>query len=198
MREYELLRTAITEKEKAIVQYNSILYATVAVILTYALDKPNYFLSLIPYAVILPLYLLTEGCYASMCVMGTYFYVFHEGEDSEFRWEKRHQEFDKAAKHRAGPISWLIGRVLSRIHYFFITLICAFIATYKVIISDVMWTEKGISLTFTWLSTIAVIIVMLIKVTDWPSLRERFIKEWREVENKEKAQQKRNANRNPQ
>ena len=134
-----------------------------------------------------------------MCVIGTYFYIFHEGTNSEFQWEIRHQEFDKLERRQVSFIKWYIRRVSARAHYVIITLVCAFLATYKIIFSQNIWYQIIISLTFTWVLTIFVITFMVIKVTDWPALRDELITKWQKVKAAEEQEaQKRKNNRNPQ
>ena len=69
-------------------------------------------------------------------------------------------------KRQAGFIKWYVRRVTARAHYVIITLVCAFLSTYKIILSQNALYKSVISLLFTWGLTIAVITFMVIKVTD--------------------------------
>lgn len=98
MSEYELLRQEILEDYKAITQYNLALFSIVSATLAFVLGREEYYLCLVPYLAIVPLFLLCEVTRKNICRIASYMAVFLEGE--AYNWENRHQklEFKKSKK----------------------------------------------------------------------------------------------------
>ena len=198
MSEYELLRAEILLRSEARTQYNNILYAVVAAILTYAFSQDNYFLFLVPYIVILPLYLLSENSRRSTVRLATYMYVFLEGQ--EYHWETRQWEQDKMNRAKRSTIAHYFYLMKTRTQYFLVSLICSISATYKVISSNMDKTGKCASFLFIWILAILVIIIMMINITDYTKIKYAFIQQWQAVKaaEEQEAQKRKNNNRNPQ
>ena len=95
-KEYELLRSEIINTYNHIQSIHNILYTAVGAILAFALKteiKSCAICLLLPWLIILPLYLTMEAKHRGVAELGAYLYVFHEGD--KFNWERRHHSFDK-------------------------------------------------------------------------------------------------------
>ena len=86
-KEYLMLRDEILKDYEIIQNSRNVLYAAVAAILAFAVDQKEALLFLIPYIVIIPVYLVTIDYTLNMYKLGTYLKVFHE--QGDFRWENR-------------------------------------------------------------------------------------------------------------
>ena len=83
-KEYLMLRDEIMKDYEIIQNSRNVLYVAVAAILAFAVDQKEAFLFLVPYIVIIPVYLVTIDFTLNMYKLGTYLKVFHEQVD--FRW----------------------------------------------------------------------------------------------------------------
>ena len=200
MSEYELIRAEIRDAGNKVSQYNSVLYATTAALLAFAFDKDSFVFCLLPYVVILPLYILAEVTKRAECNKAAYLYVFCEGQD--YRWEIRHHEYDKKdriaiSNNEQNVLKWTIEKMLSRFDYFSMNIICLIAALYKIVYSNSSYTTKWLQSIFVVTLTLVATIIMAIKAIDYVVERDKAIKQWRIIKAAEEAQ-KRNNNRNPQ
>lgn len=86
-REYLMLREEIMKYYDIIHGSRNTLYVVLAAILTLAIPSDEPLLCLVPYCVIIPVYIVTIDYQYGMWRMGTYLSTFLEGE--EFNWETR-------------------------------------------------------------------------------------------------------------
>ena len=196
MKEYELLVEKIRDPDQEIVQYNSILYTATAAILAFTFEKDSALLCLLPYLVIVPVYLLIQQKRESQHRITAYLIVFLEGTD--YRHEKR--LYKLWSKDRASSSSKKIGFFTARSHFpaFIATLICAILATYKIVCSICSPLEKRVTLAFIWIVTVIVTIIMICSFirADYEDI---CIAKWQAIKMEEEQEaRKRNANRNPQ
>ena len=94
MNEYELLRAEFIHNSESIVQYENMMYASVAAILAFAAQAENYLLCLAAYVIIIPCFFVIMNRKKSTCFIATYMYVFLEGEDKQYHWEQRSYEYN--------------------------------------------------------------------------------------------------------
>lgn len=170
------------EKQRIRAQYSSILYTGTAAILTLAFTRDEFFLGLVPYIVLFPLYILTESINDALCKLGSYMYVFLEGR--EYRWERRHQIFDgmMQTRHRVSRVKFLAE---NRLHYFMISVICSAVTTYKIIISGMNLAQKGTVSVLVWVFTAVVMWMMAHSATDFVQRREEMIQYWEAIKARE-------------
>lgn len=96
MKEYEMLRAEMMDDYKTISQYNVVLYTATATILAFAIKDGTFLSCLIPYCVLLPLYLICEAKRRGICRIAAYLNVYYEG--TEYNWERRHHVFDETVE----------------------------------------------------------------------------------------------------
>ena len=81
MSEYEILAEKIKDRDQEIVQYNSLLYTATAALLAFTFENDNPLLCLLPYLIIVPVYLLIQQKRESQHRISAYMIVFLEGTD---------------------------------------------------------------------------------------------------------------------
>lgn len=174
-KEYEMLRAEMMEYYRAITQYGNILYTAVAAILVFALQKDAFYLCLVPYIVILPLYLLTEAKSRGICKIAAYMYVFLEG--GNYFWEHRHHIIDKIQPGKRGSL----------IPYFYLAPACSACAIYKIVIIPRTVPEYIFKIGFVVLVTVVTLIIMAKNKVNYVSVKDSFIEEWEKLKKAEEA-----------
>ena len=112
MEEYEYIRREIELKINKIDNFNSVFYATVAVIFTFAFTQKEALVFLVPVIVIVPIYTIRMDEISSMLRMGAYLFVFWEGTD--FFWETRLIKYDEKFKYNKPDVNpYVIVSVVS-------------------------------------------------------------------------------------
>lgn len=94
--EYLMLREEILNNSNMENNTINFFYATAAAILAFSIDKSDSLYILISYVVIIPAYLIVRSKRRSICKIGAYLKVFHEG--NEFNWETRSCELYKGSE----------------------------------------------------------------------------------------------------
>lgn len=181
MKEYEFLRAEIMDDYKYIAQYNVVLYTASATILAFALQKEQFILSLVPYIILLPLYLMCEEKRRGICKIAAYLHVFLEG--TEFNWERRHHVFD--GKNNKNRKKSFFSDNVSPLPYYCLALVCSASAISKIAIYQSCWIEKAVDLSFVIMITIITIAIMNKHKTDYVNTRDRYIKYWEEQKKSE-------------
>lgn len=87
--EYKALRQELLHSYTIVDSSRNILYITVAYILTFATTQGNSYLYLLPFAVIIPIYLIAINYTFDMYRICTYIMVFGENETNNYKWETR-------------------------------------------------------------------------------------------------------------
>lgn len=169
MKEYELLRNEMMESYRAITQYNTVLYTATATILALVLQRDEYLLCLIPYIVIIPLFLLCESKRNGICRIAAYMNVFLEGD--EFNWERRHHLFDQKKTRSRGSLH----------PYYFLMLTCTGFSIYKIICGEYSCTAMCIRIVAVLTLLIISLIVMKSKTVNYTKTRDELINDWREI-----------------
>ncbi len=96
-KEYLMIKEEIMYYYSVIHSSRNILYVALGTILTYALSSSEPMICLVPYCVIIPVYIVTIDYQYGMWRMGTYLSVFLEGKD--FNWETRLHKLNTASKN---------------------------------------------------------------------------------------------------
>ena len=168
MEEYKMLRQEILEDHRVIAQYTGILYAAVAAILAFAVKEGDFLLYLVPYVVILPLFLAGEARMRSICGIAAYLYVFHEGED--FRWERRHHRLEVEKGHRR---NWR-----GNFPYYLLAMISTALSEYQLLFSGCDRVTKIAVGLLVALGSLGAMLVMWRNTTNYVAERTRMITEW--------------------
>lgn len=108
--EYKLLRDEILLCFQNISNYNTVLYTASGAILTFALGKTEYYYSLVPLVVILPLCLLCENEHKKICMIASYLQTFYEGEN--YQWETRLTELDNKFGNKKRPVKEILPYIV--------------------------------------------------------------------------------------
>ena len=181
MKEYELLRAEILEDYTHINQYENLLYTVVAAILVFSLQSNWYLLCLIPYVVILPVFLIVMGIKSGICKIATYMQAFLEGAD--FNWETRHAYFDKTyIPGKQGALKW---RTHSQ--YYLLSAICSLAAIYKILVSNYSVVGVCVRAIAVSIFTAFVFIVIFRNTLDYGKTKEKMLRHWRKVKEEMKS-----------
>lgn len=131
-KEYEMIREEIMYMYKAIQELRKILYVMVVSVLTIAVGRNESLLCLVPYCVIIPIYIVTIDYQYSMWKLGAYLIIFHEGK--EYNWETRLHNFNvnEGNKNRSGAKSFHSPFVATSI-------ICTILFFVKIDYSDITY-----------------------------------------------------------
>ena len=169
-----MLRNEMMQCYNTIKDYNIALYSSTAVVLTFALQRQEYFLCMIPMIIIVPLHLLSQNRKKSICYIASYLYFFLEG--NEYNWERRHEKYDLIFRKKS--IWWIDP------HYFLV-ITCGLCSIYKLLnrYSNEIKLQNGkieYIKAFSILIICLIILVILRKtVIDYNSKRAEYIKQWR-------------------
>ena len=109
--ESTMLREEIMLSMKTVKGYNNILYTTTVALLAFAFNSANSALFLLPFIVLIPLFLLTKREMMQVMRIGAYILVFLE-ESSIINWEKRLNSYDilfKKNSHKHIPLNAYLG-----------------------------------------------------------------------------------------
>lgn len=179
-KEYLMLRDEIMKDYEIIQNSRNVLYVAVAAILAFAVDQKEAFLFLVPYIVIIPIYLVTIDFKLNMYKLGTYLKVFHE--QGDFHWENRlyvfNYEIEKRVTrgeqffHAPFTVSALVCLVM-----FFASL------TYPESIRDA---SVGFTLgVIAAISLFAAVAVIFFKYRNIKKIQDNYINSWENVKEKE-------------
>ena len=175
-----MLREEILESYRAITQFTSILYAAVAAIFTYASKENNYILYLIPYIVIIPMFLAAQDKLRSICGIAAYLIVFHEG--NHFNWEKRHGALDLQL-NRNRKHNW----DATFPSYYCIAIISSVAAGYNLLIADQYdCIGKIIRGAIIFFGTIVFLLIMRSHAVDYNDERSKMVENWSQIKSGEK------------
>ena len=183
-----------------VVKYNLALYSASAAILTFAFstDSP-FFLCLLPYAILLPLCLLTERKRSDISDLSTYMIVFLENDQTGFAWETRRHLLDKLEE---SPSLWRkFGRWTSkiispRLSYYLTAILCTSATIYKIsCLPGETADNKRNFIIAVVIFTIFILLIMQSNIHSYSQERGVRIEKWRKVkEIEERAKQDTNHN----
>lgn len=173
-KEYLMIREEIMYYYNVIHSSRNILYVALAAILTFAISSKEPLLCMLPYCVIIPIYIITIDYQYGMWRMGTYLLVFLEGED--FNWERRLHKLNTKIENK-------INRHASSYHWpFTITSLCCTILFFLKINYNNITYKTVLEIVFSILLTIGFLI--FIKSQKSPDLiKQTYIKEWEIIKN---------------
>lgn len=175
MKEYEILRTEIIENYNGIRQYENVLYTVVAAILVFALQSDWYLLCLIPYVVILPVFLIVMATKFSICKIATYMQIFLEGND--YNWETRYNYFDRTyIPGKQGVLKWK-----THSQYYLLSTICSLAAIYKIIVGNYNVIGTLIRAVSVSLFTLIVYIILYRNTLDYEKTKESMRRHWEKI-----------------
>ncbi len=171
-KEYLMLREEIMYYYKVIHSARNILYASLGAILTFAISKNEPLLCLIPYCVIIPIYIITIDYQYGMWRMGTYLLVFLEGK--EFNWERRLHKLNTKSTGQ-------INRHASSYNWpFVVTSLCCTLLFFIKIDYKNIDCKTILEIIFSISLTIG--FLMFIKIQKSPDkIKEAYIQEWKNI-----------------
>ena len=97
--EYQALRSELLHSYTIVDSSRNILYVTVSCMLAFAVTNDDIELYLLPFSVIIPVYLIAINYTYDMYRIGTYISVFGEGPTSDYKWESRQLVLNKQKDH---------------------------------------------------------------------------------------------------
>jgi hypothetical protein len=186
MKEYEFLRAEMMDYYQTISQYNVVMYTATATILVFALKESLFLFCLIPYCVVLPLYLMCEAKRRGICRIAAYMIVFLEGKD--YNWESRHHSFDE--KNEIKKRKRFFRTSSSPLPFFLLAMVCSLASLCKVYFYDTVLVDKLIQAAIVVLITVVAIVVMTVNKVDYTKVRQQYIDKWREWKKDENSEDK--------
>lgn len=176
-KEYLMIREEIMYYYNVIHSSRNILYVALATILTFAISKNDPLLCMIPYCVIIPIYIVTIDYQYGMWRMGTYLLVFLEGQN--FNWENRLHKLNTNLMNG-------VNRHASSYHWpFIITSLCCTILFFLKINYKNIDYKTILEIIFSVSLTIGFLI--FIKAQKTPDeIKQTYINEWKSVMSLEK------------
>lgn len=171
-KEYLMIREEIMYYYNVIHSSRNILYVALAAILTFAISKKEPLLCMIPYSVIIPIYIVTIDYQYGMWRMGTYLAVFLEGQS--FNWERRLHELNTQPKKG-------INRHASSYHWpFIITSLCCTILFFLKINYKNIDYKAVLEIIFSVLLTIGFLLFIMVQKSP-DKIKQTYIDEWRNI-----------------
>ena len=175
--EYEAIREEILSSMQTVKSYRNLLYTIVIAALAFAFDKDEAILFLVPFCAIIPLYLLAMHQIDSTMRLGAYIYVFLEP-GTDCQWETRLLEYDKLHKNQYSTKKTSVDP------YWCVSLCCLVLSILKV-----DYCNRNLD----FYITIAIQIIILVlciyfftmKRYDYLKTKEKYIKEWKEIQENE-------------
>lgn len=172
--EYKTLREEIVHSYTIVDSSRNILYITVAYILTFATTKDTPFLYLLPFAVIIPVYLVAINYTFDMYRIGTYIMIFGETESSDLRWETRQYRLNRQPKDA-------MPRQAKTFHipYIFLGFVCSVL-----FFSSIDYSNLSAADLFSFLLGMILTMILLfiyIYYHDMISVQDKYIEGWQRV-----------------
>lgn len=178
--EYEALREEILSSMQTVKNYRTLLYTIVIAALAFAFDKDIALLFLLPFCAIIPLYLLAMHQVDSTIRIGAYIYVFLEP-NTDCQWETRLLKYDKLHRNQYSTKRTSIDA------YWYVSICCLFLSIIKLNYDNI-----GFEFCVTIIAQIIVLIdciwIFVKKRPDYLKLKEKYIKEWKEIQDAEKLE----------
>lgn len=163
------------ENSKVISQNTSVLYTAVAAIFALAINTNNFVFYMIPYFVIIPIFLASEVKARSNCRIGAYLNVFCEG--TEYNWERRPQMLEENVHQKR---NWR-----STLSYYILGVVSSVAAEIQLIFSNNnSYLEKGIYGSAILLGTIVAFVILKKNTIDYAKERKKMINQWIEIKDK--------------
>lgn len=174
--EYKILRDEINQKIDLVNSLTTFTLTTVVAILTFALMRKNPLLYLLPFCIIIPMYMRISYYRSAMVKISAYMIIFLEDEIEDINWETRNTYLMDNIERKDGSI------VLSARYYenFVLSIICYILYIYNYI------SGKEINIT----SIIYILAPSLLVIWIWHIVRhindiesekKEWIKEWEKV-----------------
>ena len=186
-KEYLMLRDEILKDYEIIQNSRNVLYAAVAAILAFAVDQKEALLFLIPYIVIIPVYLVTIDYTLNMYKLGTYLKVFHE--QGDFRWESRLYLLNYGTKKR----------VTRGAQFFHAPFIVSALVCFVMFFASVTYPKsiRDVSVGFTLGAAAAIVLpvavaVIFFKYKNIKKIQDSYIRSWKDVKKEESRKATRN------
>jgi len=173
MSEYEMLREEIMQKYRIIAGYNTAIFTSYAAIFAFVWNTDNPFAFLLPLAVVVPLFLISEQEHYLICNIAAYLYVFKEGND--YNWERLNY-YNIKIGNKKEIRSW--RRVIP--HYVLI-IICGIISISRVYDNHSINYFKMILII---LICVICLIVLSVNTVDYTKAYSHYLKKWNNIKNK--------------
>lgn len=166
--------------------YRNLLYSIVVAVLAFAVDKEDSLLFLVPFAAIIPIYLMAMSQVKSMMRTVAYIYVFLEP-NTECKWETRLYERDKL--HRIQHNS----KKTSIDPYWGVSICCIALSVLNLNFKCIDY-KFYLSVSLQFLILLVCIYVFIKKRPDYYKVKSKYISEWREIKRREQKRKRRQIN----
>lgn len=178
--EYKTLRDEILHSYTIVDSSRNILYIAVAYILTFATNKENPLLYLLPFTVIIPIYLIAINYTFDIYRIATYIKVFAEADNSTFRWESRQFMLNTEIENR-------MPRQAKMFHVPYVSsgIMCTILFFASIDLFSQTKTEETFFSIVLCIIFFVILICIFIYFRDMISVQRKYIEAWEEVKAKE-------------
>lgn len=184
--EYESLRNEITQKIDLVNSLMTFTLTTVVAILTFALTKKNELLYLLPFCIIIPMYMRIAYYRSAMVKLSAYMIVFLENKLEGINWETKNSclmnNIDKKTRKIVLRADYYEGVVVSAI--------CYILYFYNHIKGKTINILLIFQLFVPFL-LVAWIFIIVKHINNIESEKQEWIKEWQRLDEKLQSQEKR-------
>lgn len=172
--EYQALREEIMHSQQEIKNYRNLLYTIVAAILVFAVEGgEKSILYLVPFVVIIPIFLAEMHQIDAMLRIGTYIYIFIEP-NTECQWETRLYTYGKLHRNEYSTKNVSIDA------YVMLSVCCITLSLLKL---DFKKCDFNFYLTIVLQIIILGVCIYLFKTKrfDYSERKDKYIKEWKDI-----------------
>ncbi len=176
-KEYDVLRREIDTRITTADNYIIVMLTATATILGFALEQTHYGICLVPLTIIIPTFLKEQGIYFSIYKMGTYMYVYLEGD--VFNWEHRNYKHDQEYRRRSSVLNiFSIFNVL--------IVVCVLLSIYKCVTG----TNDYVCVRVIGLVIIGLLVLWMVKqnALDSAATKKKLIEDWNAIKEEENAE----------
>lgn len=177
--EYLMLKNEIVQCTQIVDNSRNILYVTVSAILAFAFTQAEPLIFVLPFIVIIPIYLVTLDNMSSIYKIGTYLVVFSG--QGNFYWERRLVSLDES-----GTKNTTRFRTAFHTPYILTSIACIALFTYSMIANN-FFGDLFLSLTRILIAALLLFVVMAIflRYRDMIKIRKDYKDKWEKLKNAE-------------
>ena len=169
---------SISSVQNSMMNYQNLMFTVTIAILTIGLSSKESFILLLPYAIILPIYLQINKLRRDICKISAYIVCF-EPDDISYLWEKRVQEYDLLNNTKGIHTGLLMDYCL--------VLICSICSIYKCIELNYPPLNRNIRIIITIVVLLLSIIFIKKKNVNYYEEREKQLHNWGTVKEYESS-----------
>lgn len=172
-KEYGAIREEMLEAMRNEKSYFSLLYTITVAVFAFAFTQKEPLIFLVPFTVIIPIYIMNMKQISSILRMGTYILVFHENNVSG--WETRLAKYDESTYEYKREIS-----------AYSILAICSFVLCFwKIYILGIQTEENMARLIVAVCCLCICLYIIEVKRINYKVVKDSYIEKWQAIKDSE-------------